>query len=197
MYQSYLSDELLLQMMEKVDLDLSQKCKVKPCERCQSKLHCDNYPRKLRGGPEHWDRRYSFTCAAHRHRTTPPSVRFLGRKVYLGVVVVLISALRHGLKPDRVKCLKHHLNIDRRTLEHWLEWWLERFVRCPFWRDARARFMPILCEHSLPLALCEAFKVERRDRLLDLLKFLTPITTGAGLFARNVMVVGHPAEDAH
>lgn len=196
MYQNYLADESLRQMLEKVDFDLAQKCKEKPCERCASTLHCDNFPRKPRGGPEDWDRRYSFTCAEHRHRTTPSSVRFLGRKVYVGVVVVLVSALRHGLKPERVKCLKHNLNIDRRTLEHWREWWLKQFVRCPFWRAARARFMPPLCEQSLPLPLCEAFEVERRDRLLGLLKFLTPITTGKGLFARNVMVVGYPAEDA-
>ena len=29
----------------------------------------------------------------------------------------------------------------------------------------------------MPLSLCVSFEVERRDRLLDLLKFLAPITT--------------------
>ncbi len=28
---------------------------------------------------------------------------FLGRRVYAGVVVVLVSAMIHGLKPERVK----------------------------------------------------------------------------------------------
>jgi hypothetical protein len=40
--------------------------------------------------------RFSFCCDRDgcRNRATPPSVRFLGRKVYLGAVVMLISASR-------------------------------------------------------------------------------------------------------
>jgi hypothetical protein len=37
--------------------------------------------------------------------------------------------------------------------------------------------MPPLCQKTLPLSLCVSFDVERRDRLLDLLLFLAPITT--------------------
>jgi hypothetical protein len=38
--------------------------------------------------------------------------------------------------------------------------------------------MPPLCQQTLPLSLCLSFEVEeRRDRLLELLKFLAPITT--------------------
>ena len=37
--------------------------------------------------------------------------------------------------------------------------------------------MPPLCDKTMPLSLCVSFEVERRDRLLDLLKFLAPITT--------------------
>ena len=47
------------------------------------------------------------------------SVRFLGRKVYVGIVVVLVSAMDHGLKPERVQVLRESLGIDRRTLQHW------------------------------------------------------------------------------
>ena len=40
--------------------------------------------------------------------------------------------------------------------------------------------MPPLCQETLPLSLCLSFQVaERRDRLLDLLQFLSPITTPA------------------
>jgi len=40
----------------------------------------------------------SFCCALDgcRSRATPPSLRFLGRKVYLAAIVVLIAILRHG-----------------------------------------------------------------------------------------------------
>jgi len=160
MYQNYLADEQLWLFLEKVDAELAQKAQQEGCCRCGDKLYWDSYPRKPRGGPAGWDKRYSFTCAEKRHRVTPPSVRFLGPKVY-----VTVHALRESL------------SIDRRTLEHWRTWWLERFVQSAFWKAARARFMPLICEKTLPLSLCEAFGVDRRDRLLDLLKFLSPITT--------------------
>jgi hypothetical protein len=177
MYQNYLADEKLWLFLEKVDVELAQKAQQEGCWRCGDKLYWDSYPRKPRGGPAGWDKRYSFTCAEKRHRVTPPSVRFLGPKVYVTVVVVLISAMRHGLKAQRVHALRESLSIDRRTLERWRTWWLERFVQSAFWKAARARFMPLICEKTLPLSLCEAFGVDRRDRLLDLLKFLSPITT--------------------
>ena len=55
--------------------------------------------------------------------------------------------------------------IDRRTLERWRQWWLGLFVESSFWREARARFMPPLCQKTLPFSLCLSFEVEdRRDR---------------------------------
>ena len=128
MNQNFLADPKVSQILEEVDLDLAQKCQQAGCQRCQAKLHRDDYPRKPRGGPAHWERRHSFTCASHRHRATPPSVRFLGPKVYIGTVVILLSALHHGFTPRRLSWLREHLNIDRRTLNHWRKWWLERFV---------------------------------------------------------------------
>jgi hypothetical protein len=179
MNQNYLVDEAIRQLLENVDYESAQKCKEEGCQRCGNTLHWDNFGRKPRGGPAHWDKRYSFTCAKNRHRTTPPSVRFLGRKVYISVVVILVTAMKHGLAPQRVSYLKKYLNLDRRTLAHWRKWWLETFVQSAFWKGARARFSPRLCEQSLPLSLCEAFEVERQDRLLELLNFLVPISLGS------------------
>jgi hypothetical protein len=91
--------------------------------------------------------------------------------------LVLVSAMLHGLKPERVQRLRKTLGIDRRTLKRWRQWWLGPFVESSFWREARARFMPPLCLQTMPLSLCLNFAIERRDRLLELLKFLAPITT--------------------
>ena len=104
------------------------------------------------------------------------SVRFLGRKVYVGIVVVLVSAMDHGLKPERVQVLRESLGIDRRTLQHWRQWWLDNFVQSPFWQVARARFASPLCLRTLPWSLLQAFGMERRDRLLELMKFLSPLS---------------------
>ena len=175
--QNPLADQQLNQLLEKVDADLAAQAHQQGC-LCGGKLHRADYDRKPRGGPQ-WDQRHSFCCAKEgcRRRTTPASVRFLCRRVYAGFVVVLISAMVHGIKPERLGTLRQTIGIDRRTLERWRQWWLDTFVRSAFWKEARARFMPLLCERTLPQSLCVAFDVERRDRLLDLLRFLAPITT--------------------
>ncbi len=175
-----MADQELFQLQEKVDADLTEAARLKGCLLCGGKLHRSDYDRKPRGGP-HWDVRFSLCCAQEgcRRRHTPPSVRFMGRGVYAGLVVVLVSAMSHGLKPERVKLLREALGIDRRTLERWRQWWLGMFLESSFWREARARFMPPLSHKTMPLSLCVSFEVERRDRLLDLLKFLAPLTTPA------------------
>jgi hypothetical protein len=176
--RKHLADQKLFQLAEKIDIDLTEEARSKGCLLCGSTLHRSDYERKPRGGPQ-WDIRFSLCCAKEgcRKRHTPPSVRFLGRRVYAGLVVVLVSAMVHGLTPERVKSLREALGIDRRTLERWRQWWLVTFLESSFWREVRARFMPPLCRKTMPLSLCQSFEVERRDRLLDLLKFLAPITT--------------------
>ena len=171
-------DQQLHQLLEKVDLDLAEQAHQQGCLFCGGKLHRADYDRKPRGGPE-WDYRYSFCCAREgcRRRRTPESVRFMGRRVYAGLVVVLVSALVHGLKPERVARLREALGIERRTLERWHQWWLVTFVESSFGRAARARFLPPLCPRTRPGSLGLSFQVQRRDRRLALLRFLAPLTT--------------------
>ncbi len=177
-YQSHLADQELHQLLEKVDADLAREACQKGCLYCLGKLHRADYDRKPRGGPQ-WDRRYSFCCAEEdcRRRRTPESVRFLGRRVYAGLVVVLITTMIHGLKPGRIRRICEALQIDLRTLKRWRQWWLDSFVRSSFWKAARARFMPPPCERTLPLSLWLSFELEERERLLAVLEFLRPITT--------------------
>lgn len=171
-------DQQLHQLLEKVDLDLAEQAHQQGCLFCGGKLHRADYDRKPRGGPE-WDYRYSFCCAREgcRRRRTPESVRFMGRRVYAGLVVVLVSARVHGLKPERVARLREALGIERRTLERWHQWWRVTFVESSFGRAARARFLPPLCPRTRPGLLGLSFQVQRRDRRLALLRFLAPLTT--------------------
>ena len=151
--QCDLAHPQLHQLLAKVDLDLAEKVRQGGCLHCLlGHLHSAKYKRKPRSGAEKIETiyRHSFCCDQDgcRKRHTPPSVRFLGRRVYWGVVVVLVSAARHGLTPQRVRVLREALGIDRRTLERWREWWLETFVQSSFWKIARARFLPLLCQKS-------------------------------------------------
>jgi hypothetical protein len=111
-------------------------------------------------------------------------VRFLGRKVYLGAVVVLVSAMRHGPTPARVARLEELVGASRRTLARWRGWWLEEFATSRFWRAAAGRFGTPVKVAQLPLSLLERFAGDERERLVAALRFLAPITSGS---ARGAM----------
>ncbi|MEI6783826.1 MAG: hypothetical protein WCQ21_23280 [Verrucomicrobiota bacterium] len=166
-------------VLTKIDADLAMQACAEGC-RCGGALHRADYPRKVRGvKAETKAKRHSFCCAEEgcRRRVTPGSVRFLGRRVYAGFVVVLLAALRHGLSADRVQVLREQLGVERRTLERWREWWLEQFASGRPWRLARARFMPLLDEATLPWSLWTRFCEHGSTPLLELLRFLTPWST--------------------
>lgn len=174
--------------LQQLDQDLADEAQKQGC-RCGGRLHRANYPRKPRGGPPDLDpayeRRLSFCCATEgcRRRVTPPSMRFLGRRVYLGVLVVLCSALRAGQAPRHVSRLRGLLGKDlapsRRTLARWLGWWRERLPQSDWWQALKGRLMPPVCPQTLPGALLERF--DRADdpasALVGLLRQLSPLTT--------------------
>ena len=147
------------------------------------------YRRKPRGRPcrlgsEH-DQRFSFCCAVDgcRSRATPPSLRFLGRKVYVAAIVVLIAILQHGVSDGRLKRLAQVVSVDRRTITRWRGWWRKVFTATRFWAAARAGFMPPIDAAQLPGALIERLAGDAQDRLIGLLRFLSPVTGGAGMRA--------------
>ena len=124
MYHDLLRDASFWLFLFSVDQDLAETARQKACP-CGGRLHCANYPRKPRGGPddlpEEYRYRLSFCCDRDgcRKRVTPPSVRFLGRKVYLGAVVILVAAMRQGPSPRRVRELSDLFGADRRTIARW------------------------------------------------------------------------------
>jgi hypothetical protein len=178
--EKILQDRRVYELLEKVDMDLALRAQGVGCEHCGGALHRGDYPRKPRGGPG-WENRYSFCCSREgcRKRKTPASVRFLGRKVYVGIVVVLVSAMMHGLSEQRVKRLCQVQGIDRRTLQHWREWWRRAFAQGRFWRAQQGRLRQSIPEERLPLGLVEVFGAQQREGLVNLMKFLCPITTSS------------------
>jgi hypothetical protein len=130
-------------------------------------------------GPEH-DWRLSFCCAVDgcRTRATPPSLRFLGRKVYLATIVVLVAIMREGATGARMRQLTAVIGVDRRTVARWRAWWRASFPATRFWQIARAAFLPPVDQDRLPGALIERFPGTIADRLIALLRFMSPITGG-------------------
>lgn len=172
------------------DQDLADTCRAEGCELCGGRLHSARYPRKPRGracrlGPEH-DLRFSFCCAVDgcRSRETPASLRFLGRRVYVAAIVVLIAILRHGATDARMERLSEVVSVDRRTVERWRSWWRRIFTATPFWQVARAQLMPPVDQAHLPASLLDRFAGDGVEQLAALLRFLGPVTGGAGMRAR-------------
>ncbi len=176
--EKLLRDKRLYAFLEQVDADFASEAKSRGCEHCGAALHRGDYGRKPRGGPS-WDKRHSFCCSRHgcRKRKTPASVRFLGRKIYVGVVVVLVAAMMHGPNDRRLQRLQQELPVDRRTLNRWLQWWTGIFVQSVFWKAARGRLARGIEGARMPLALVEVFGARQVEGVVNLMKFLSPITT--------------------
>ena len=113
--------------------------------------------------------------------------------MYLGAVVVLVTAMIGGVTATRVARLREWLGVSVRTLKRWRVWWRETFVATAFWRGAQGRFMPLVVIDTLPASLLERFAGDERTRLLHVLVFLTPLTTRPGdRRAGSVMAAGDP-----
>ena len=203
MYHGLLGDSSFWSFLFSIDQDLAEQARREACS-CGGRLHRANYPRKPRGGPadlpEQYGFRLSFCCDRDgcRKRTTPASVRFLGRKVYLGAVVVLVAAMRQGPTPRRVRELSKLFGADRRTISRWRIFWDDSFPRTKFWFVERARLVPVDEIVAIPLSFLEAFvrTGDDRDGWEKLLRFLSPITTTRGLEIKVSAGRRRPAEDA-
>ena len=188
MYQTLLGSSNFFALLLRFDEDLAVQAREVGCA-CGGVLHSARYARKPRGGPEGLGpkhaMRLSFCCSVEgcRRRVTPPSLRFLGRKVFFGVVVVLLPVLREGPTPQRLRRLTEAFEVSPRTLQRWRQWWREVVPRSRFWEARRGRFaLPVAIE-SLPGSLLAAFSesAEPSERVLLVLHWLSPLTTGQGL----------------
>lgn len=184
MYQILLAEARFHRLLLSMDEAIAADCRAAGCGQCGGVLHSARFQRKPRGTPagleEAFKKRFSFCCSAPecRKRATPPSLRFLGRKVYLATVMTLVSAMQHGAKAARRR-LSDQLGVSRRTVARWRDWWLFAFTTGPFWKMASATFMPPADPAYLPLSLLDRFTGSFEERLLALLRLLAPLTSGA------------------
>ncbi len=183
MCHSFFNNSNFYRLLVVIDQDIASQVQAGGCS-CGGVLHSARYPRKPRGfhgsSDPSYETRLSFCCAAEgcRRRSTPPSVRFLGRKVYLGAMVILATALEHGLSASRRQWLIETLDIWPQTLSRWRKWWREIFTASDVWRSRRSHFMPPLDSHQLPGALLGCLSGgDLQQRLIQLLTLLMPMTS--------------------
>lgn len=183
MCHAFLTNSSLYSYLTQLDQDIAQQVQSEGCP-CGGKLHRSDYPRKPRGIrgvlDKSYETRISFCCSVDgcRKRCTPPSVRFLGRKVYLGVIVVLLAAMHHGLTPKRRHQLIEQLNIPAQTLSRWRHWWSNTFVQSRCWQYERGRYVPPINENDLPGSFLGRLMGENLEaRLKHLLWLIKPVTS--------------------
>ena len=192
---SILSNARVWDFLKRIDAAEAESCREAGCPRCGGMLHSATYPRKphglevdLRGDV----RRFSLCCSACRRRVTPPSVRFFGRRFYVGALFLLVSALAVA-GGVRLQTVARRTGIPLSTLKRWRRWWLESF---PLTREWAAKRGELAAPGEVP-PLRWLLRVMRgrglRPRLLRSLVWLMPWTGFCALAAGPAS----PAESVH
>lgn len=183
-YAKLLVEKRFLGLLLRLDEDLAAQAQAAGCRVCGQAVHAGNFRRKARGVPpgleQDYEWRLSFCCVGRecRKRLTPSSMRFLGRKVYLGAVVVLVAALRGGATPVRMAQLTQLLGVSRRTVDRWRRWWTEVFPQSRCWAAGSGLFASPVPTGQLPQSLLERFAGPLEAALQALLRFVLPVTGG-------------------
>lgn len=182
-YHSVLRSASFLRSLLDFDLKTTALVRAGHCCHCGGPLNKADFFRKPRGVPQElekeFSKRLSLCCGAEgcRKRTTPPSVRFLDRRVYIGVTFVLLSMLCHGVTDKRQARLRREFHgefpADERTLARWREWWQHVLPASPFWRVARSQLRNPVPRTDLPAGLVQSFTGDPAEKLASTLKFLS------------------------
>lgn len=175
--------------LAEIDERICRQVAIAGCSHCDGPLHRADYERKPRGGliggaGERFSRRCALCCGREgcRKRSLPPSLRFLGRRVYLEAVVLLASV--RALVEPAMRAAQAITGVPVRTLNRWRKWWSGEFPTLHHWIAIRALFAPPPPDESeLPKSLLERFAdslgggstLEQVLRLAS--RWLAPMTT--------------------
>jgi hypothetical protein len=170
-------------LLEELDEGVARRVAAERCPACAGPLHRGNYVRKPRGAllapaGDASVVRYSLCCGREgcRKRATPPSLRFLGRRVYLGVVVIVASVVAHALGVTEAS--RRVTGVPSRTTRRWLGWWRGPFILTEVFVAVRARLVGV-ATGELPASIVDRLQGPMRDRMRAMLGLLAPLTTGS------------------
>ena len=164
-----------------MDASVAEAVRRARCRRCGGPLHRGDYERKARSGlgwaiGEAFSRRFSFCCGREgcRRRSTPPSLRFLGRRVYVEAVVIAACLVARRL--DRPRHVQQITEVPPRTVRRWLSWWSGAFTKSAVFVELCAHFIGLRAE-SLPTCLFEKMSATGTEKLSQAARWLAPLTT--------------------
>jgi len=164
------------------DEEILEKVRAMGCLWCGGPLYRGDYPRKPRGGviatlTDALDRRFSLCCGRDgcRKRATPPSLRFLGRRVYVAAVVIIASAVAiHNALASEIK---RKSGVPSRTVRRWIDWWRGSFIKTSAFVAICARLVPQPTRAEMPDSILNGFQGSMSSRIEKFLAMLAPITT--------------------
>lgn len=111
-----------------------------------------------------FETRFGLCCAREgcRRRTLPPSVRFLGRKVYAAVAIVAACVTEAA----------HRHWQETRRVARWLAWWREEFASSAGFAALRGRLAVPIDASALPGSLLERLGGTGSEGTLRLLRLV-------------------------
>jgi hypothetical protein len=95
---------------------------------------------------------------------------------HVAAVMVVCSAMLHGVSGRRAARIRAQFGVSRAVVEHWRGWW-RRLPLGAFWKHVRGRLPVAFDGRGLPHSLLDVFGGEARERLVALLRFLSPVTS--------------------
>ena len=154
---SILFDARVWAFLKRVDAAEAETCRAAGCPHCGGDLHSASYLRKPYGlsadlRDDAW--RFTLCCSVCRRRVQPPSVRFFGRRFYVGTLFLVMNALAVAAGV-RLQTIARRYGIPASTLRCWRRWWQETFPTTPEWRVKRGALAPP--PREAPTALANAF----------------------------------------
>lgn len=187
MYHPLLTDARFHNILFDLDRLIAEQVRQEHCRFCQGNLHQSHFPRKPKGVPEgtHSDYsiRFSYCCGTEgcRKRSTPPSMRFLSRKVYSSVVIILIFLLKPETDESRIEMINRLLGttLSVETLRRWRHFWTKDLPQTHTWRR-----LPVhqILSQELPMSLLDLFQKACEQSFIMGLKLILPLTAGEHLF---------------
>ena len=163
-------DSRTFSFLLQIDRDTEIQARQEPCRFCGDRLHRADYLRKPRVPgidlSEAFCRRPSFCCRRDgcRRRQTPTLLRFLGRRVYASIVVILVAAMTQGASPKRLCELKAEFGVPPQTVRRWQHYWQSIFSQQSTWRYFRGNLVPTIADADLPLALVDRMTANMKDQ---------------------------------
>lgn len=173
----------VFRLLVELDEAVTDQVAAEGCPVCNGPLHRSDYDRKPRGAllapaGEAFARRFSLCCGREgcRKRAMPPSVRFLGRRVYLGAVVVLASIVALALHAAAE--VRRQTGVPARTTRRWLGWWRGPFLRTGVFVSICARLIGVDVGR-VPASIVDRLEGTRMQQVRMMLELLAPLTTSS------------------